>query len=311
MKKNFFWGFLVFVFLGFVFLGWYFIYIFFKTGQLNWFLIITSFILTIFLILFCILLNRKYAKILTLIAITPSLFLSFNIFALAGYFLSLGLFFLGIKRIKNNQNNSIKLNVIYTILIGYSLITTPFCLMPSINYYSHLNQQFKVNHLPKFKIEIPQALTNVLINIFDNLLQEDFYFSNSELTVDEFINQKIKQQNRANPDLISQNLLSEQKKALSQSLDMDLKGEEKMSTVLNKLINQEIEHYFNSMNEKSDFPVWGLTLALFFTIKTITWTFRFPICYAIVLFIKILIKFQLIKKIDKNVVAKRIVVAQQ
>ncbi|MBD3238426.1 MAG: hypothetical protein GF332_02190 [Candidatus Moranbacteria bacterium] len=298
-RKIFFWSLLLIGFLSAA-VGWIFINSFFQTANLNWTGITIAFTLHLFCLFTLVIVSDKHAEILAVFGLLPALIVTLSWLVFFSLILSSTIYFIGINRVKKIQKNSIKIKMIHAIIFGYALISTPVCLLPSTAYYVELNHNQEIAGLPNFKVKIPQIITDSMMNMFNNLIQNDFYFSNPELTTQELIKQKIRQEAEAQNQEFdpnthhSQEILNQQHQNLEKSLDMELKPEQTMSQVFNRLINQEIEHYFNSLRNNQSVPGWGLAIALFITLKTITWAIRMPLSLAITFFYKILKKYGLI-----------------
>jgi hypothetical protein len=295
----------------FAILGWWKIYSYFQGQEVDWLWPVLFFSISLLLQFILIFISKDFAKLTALITFIPSLFININLYSILIFCFCFGIYYLGTNQINKILKNSIKLDFTLAILFGYALITTPLCLIISSNYYFELKQKEEKGTLPKINIEIPQKITDFTLSSFNNLLAEDFYFSNPHQTVNEFIEDKLvlqAEEKNLNPEeILNQENIESNKQQLARSLDMEINGDEKMAQVFHSLINQEIDHYLNASQEKNNITAWGLSLALFITLKTLTWLFRMPIAFFCDLIMKLLIKMKILETDERSINIKRVV----
>ncbi|MBD3300477.1 MAG: hypothetical protein GF347_03940 [Candidatus Moranbacteria bacterium] len=294
------------------FSGWMAFSAFYQKEELSWSNLLISFIIYLFIALILAVVDWKYSLILSSIALFPAIVITFNFSIVLIYLLSIFLFYKGLKRIEKNTENSIKIKIGRSLLVGYSLITLPLCLNLSASYFYELKEKKELNQLPDFEIQIPEKLTTSLLKIFKSFLKEDFYIEDTDQTIEEYIRvyvEKEAQKKNFDQNLLdlNQSNIALARQNFAEQFEIEVEKNEKISSVANKIINKKINDNFNSLKEENkDIPIWGLTIGLFFTIKTITWIARIPLSFLVSLLIRGAIKLNLLTIVKKTVKVERL-----
>jgi hypothetical protein len=210
------------------------------------------------------------------------------------------IFCLGVKRIKDEQHNKVKMNIYITLRRGISAFGLALSLLICVGFYIYLVEKQEISTIPTINIEIPQEITNRAINIADFFAPEQNFSLISEgVTVDEYLERTLTggEADHEKSLLVAQNksaLLAEGRSMLSKQFRIELSGEEKMNEVINTMFEKRVSEIFNGQVSDAPLLPFGAAAALFVVVSSIFWFLGFLVIWTSVILFYILLRLQVV-----------------
>jgi len=322
-------------------LGWILLFwSWYLASGLHWYVLIIVFFLAILCLCLSVLIitSRKMLYIAIAVATFPVVALAKGLFyfMVPIWILCVLLLISGARKIKNEEQNRIRIEAHRLVRFGIPTFTTAIALLIAGAYFFFLKGQQKVQSYPAIDLEIPMFVTSAGIKTASAIVpQEDLTLISQGATVDQYIEASAKTQIEANeeekqeyikalekqlgraltPEEIEgvteatieaydmQKMIVKQRQNLSKQLGIKIKGDEQVLTVVNALINQKIDEFFNGANKKKTVVPISLAFVLLLTLKSIGWILTYPLSWTVKFLYHIMHRIKIIKvtKVHKEV----------
>lgn len=297
---------------GFFSIGWAVLWSAVSAGNLErFFLLATLFFLGLIFACFFILLtkSKKETAVLAGVCLLGSIALGFGhwlgMFGLAVFCWSL--FLLGIRKIKEDQDARISVDVYLSLRRGISFMSLALSLLISGSFYFSLVEKQETSKVVVFEIKIPQKVTDKGIGLLGFFASgKNFNLISRGVTVDEYIEESfISQQEKDAGFLLPKDgldvpaeerdfLLQQGRKMLSVQFGTELMGTEKMNEVVNSMLEKRVNEFFRGQSSEAPLLPFGAAIALFFAVSSIFWLMGFVILWTAVILLYILLKLQFV-----------------
>lgn len=243
--------------------------------------------------------NRKFAYISFLIsAFSFFFFFPLNYLYLISQILLFLLFILSFEFIHQDLKNQLKISLRKTFSRGLAYLITGIVLSVSIIYYRN-----PILLLDQNEIFVSPYLVSILTKPIGFLIGGIIPNYSLDMTIDEFTLKTLESRNQFKgfkfPKVLKEEILKKQRKALSETLGMEIKGNETINVLLSKIINKFLRKYIRTYKKQINITIAVGLFLLLRLLGVIIGFFAIILSQIIFLILK-RIKFLTIKKVFKE-----------
>ncbi len=230
------------------------------------------------------------------------------------------LFVFAVKRIKKEQQSRVSVEVSMMLRRGIPIIGTALSILIASGFYFSLVEKQNLSIVPKIEIEIPHSVTLKILKIARFIIPaEELVWIQKGITVDEYVEKTVKENEfilkERDQDLFNEitsqreitlpsadefsdsnkNIFVENgRKALSDQLGIELRGDEQMDLVINELLQRRVNEFLNGETVGAELLPIGAALTMYILLQSVVWFLGFVIFWTAAGLFTILVKLKMI-----------------